>query len=179
MQITIAEARAYALKRPQTTPRHLRERFQDLNQVQARNILWKARKAAKANGVQFTIPDMQAQASEVMVEARAYAEANPTIAPAQLRQLFAITLAQSHKAVRLAREATGVKPAPRVAPIRKQLPVKLKVAAAPTNKPQPKRERWRFRQITDADYNADGSRVLDDVVRFPSRLGFAVFREVR
>jgi hypothetical protein len=44
---------------------------------------------------------------------------------------------------------------------------------------QPKRERSRFRQITDADLDWDGSRVLDDVVRFPSRLGFAVFREVR
>jgi len=41
------------------------------------------------------------------------------------------------------------------------------------------RERVRFRQITDSDLNKDGSRVLDDVKRFPSRLGFMVFREVR
>jgi len=45
--------------------------------------------------------------------------------------------------------------------------------------PAKQRVRWRFREITDADLNKDGSRILDDVVRFPSRLGFAVFREVR
>ena len=45
--------------------------------------------------------------------------------------------------------------------------------------PAKQRVRSRFRQITDSDLNKDGSRVLDDVVRFPSRLGFAVFREVR
>jgi hypothetical protein len=45
--------------------------------------------------------------------------------------------------------------------------------------PARRRERSRFRQITDADLDWDGSRVLDDVVRFPSRLGFAVFEEVR
>jgi hypothetical protein len=45
--------------------------------------------------------------------------------------------------------------------------------------PARRRERSRFRQITDSDLNKDGSRLLDDVVRFPSRLGFAVFREVR
>jgi hypothetical protein len=50
--------------------------------------------------------------------------------------------------------------------------------AVPTE-PARRRERVRFRQITDSDLNKDGSRVLDDVKRFPSRLGFMVFREVR
>lgn len=40
-------------------------------------------------------------------------------------------------------------------------------------------KRVRFRQIGEGDLNKDGSRILDDVVRFPSCLGFMVFREVR
>jgi len=53
------------------------------------------------------------------------------------------------------------------------------VPAVAAPRPRVIRERSRFRQITDADYNKDGSRVLDDAIRFPTRFGFAVFREVR
>jgi ABC-type nitrate/sulfonate/bicarbonate transport system substrate-binding protein len=100
--------------------------------------------------------------------------ANIADAKAKLDKATEYAIAHPHEATPVIAAKFGVS-SNSIERIRRQWRQRQAVPAEPARW----RERVRFRQITDADLDWDGSRILDDVVRFPSRLGFAVFREVR
>jgi len=104
MQIALAEAKAYALERPQTTASQLRERFQTLSIWQCRRVMDAARRKIRESG--GVVKTEKARNSDPLYQlAKSYGMENPTVTPSHLRSLYAITETQSRFIVRVAREA--------------------------------------------------------------------------
>ena len=190
--VLLSTASDYLRGNPETTAKQLMQLFA-LNQNEATGVVrsvqtcnaveadvmqdavaWAIANSAGFMRIQHRYGISENNARRVAASAKAANAKKLATAKAKLDKATEYALSHPHEATPAIAAKFGVSPHS-IERIRRQWRQRQAVPVEPTKR----RERSRFRQITESDYNADGSRVLDDVVRFPSRLGFAVFREVR
>jgi hypothetical protein len=190
--VLLSTASDYLRDNPETTAKQLMQLFalnqneatgvvrsvQTCNAIKA-DVMQEAVEWAIANNAGFMRIQQRYEMSEnnarrVAASAKAANAKKLANAKKKLDKATEYALSHPHEATPAIATKFGVSPHS-IERIRRQWRQRQAVPAEPARQ----RERSRFRQITEGDLNKDGSRVLDDVKRFPNRLGFAVFREAR